>query len=67
MTTGEERQVFHEFYGDDPFNDERRVVRDGGSVRAPTFHLADEKDAESLRRRPAGPLPKGRLDRSMGI
>jgi hypothetical protein len=58
-------------------NDERRVVRDGGSVRDPaTFHLADGKDAESLRRRPAtgktvlmGRSPKGRLDRaeSMGI
>jgi hypothetical protein len=48
------RDYFHELYGDDPFDDERRVVPDGGSVRAPvTFHLADGKDAESLRRRPA--------------
>ena len=41
------RDYFHELYGDDPFDDERRVVPDGGSVRAPvTFHLADGKDAE---------------------
>jgi hypothetical protein len=29
------RDYFHELYGDDPFDDERRVVPDGGSVRAP--------------------------------
>jgi hypothetical protein len=35
------RDYFHELYGDDPFDDERRVVPDGGPVRAPvTFHLA---------------------------
>jgi hypothetical protein len=33
MTTGEERKDFHELYGDDPFDDERRAVPDGG-VRA---------------------------------
>jgi hypothetical protein len=37
------RDYFHELHGDDPFDDERRVVPDGGSVRAPvTFHLAEK-------------------------
>jgi hypothetical protein len=29
------RDYFHELHGDDPFDDERRVVPDGGSARAP--------------------------------
>lgn len=37
------RDYFHELHGDDPFDDERRVVPDGGSARAPvTFHLAEK-------------------------
>jgi hypothetical protein len=41
MTTGEHersmtmRDYFHELYGDDPFDDERRVVPGGGSLRSP--------------------------------
>jgi hypothetical protein len=35
--------------GDDPFDDKRRAVPDGRSVRAPaTFHLADGKDAAEI-------------------
>jgi hypothetical protein len=43
MTTGEERKDFHELYGDDPFDDERRVVPTVGRVRPRTFDFADGK------------------------